>query len=44
MENRFLGNKIVLNYCKDYYRIINEEFSSKRKYSITKPNTGTKDQ
>lgn len=28
MENRFLENKIVLNYCKDYYRIINEEFSS----------------
>ena len=27
MENSFLGNKIVLKYCKDYYRIINEEFS-----------------
>ena len=27
MENRFLENKIVLKYCKDYYRIINEEFS-----------------
>ena len=27
MENRFLDNKIVLKYCKDYYRIINEEFS-----------------
>ena len=27
MENRFLENKIVLKCCKDYYRIINEEFS-----------------
>ncbi len=27
MENRFLENKIVIKYCKDYYRIINEEFS-----------------
>lgn len=27
MENRYLGNKIILKYCKDYYRIINEEFS-----------------
>ena len=27
MENRFLDNKIVLKYCRDYYRIINEEFS-----------------
>ena len=27
MENRFLNNKIVLKCCKDYYRIINEEFS-----------------
>ena len=27
MENRFLDNKIILKYCKDYYRIINEEFS-----------------
>jgi hypothetical protein len=26
MENRYLNNKIVLKYCKDYYRIINEEF------------------
>ena len=26
MENSFLENKIVLKYCKDYYRIINEEF------------------
>ena len=26
MENRYLENKIVLKYCKDYYRIINEEF------------------
>lgn len=27
MQNSFLNNKIVLKYCKDYYRIINEEFS-----------------
>ena len=27
MENNFLDNKIVIKYCKDYYRIINEEFS-----------------
>ena len=27
MENRFLDNKILLKYCKDYYRIINEEFN-----------------
>jgi hypothetical protein len=27
MENKYLENKIVLKYCKDYYRIINEEFS-----------------
>ena len=27
MENRFLDNKIMLKYCKDYYRIINEEFN-----------------
>ena len=27
MENRFLNNKIILKYCPDYYRIINEEFS-----------------
>ena len=27
MENRYLENKIVLKYCKDYHRIINEEFS-----------------
>lgn len=27
MENTFLSNKIVLKYCKDYYRIINEEFN-----------------
>ena len=26
MENSYLENKIVLKYCKDYYRIINEEF------------------
>ena len=27
MENRFLENKIILKYCKDYFRIINEEFT-----------------
>ena len=27
MQNSFLNNKVVLKYCKDYYRIINEEFS-----------------
>lgn len=27
MENSFLENKIIVKYCKDYYRIINEEFS-----------------
>ena len=27
MENRFLNNKVILKYCKDYYRIINEEFN-----------------
>ena len=27
MENRFLDNKIILKYYKDYYRIINEEFN-----------------
>ena len=27
MENRFLKNKIVIKYCKDYYKIINEKFS-----------------
>lgn len=27
MENKFLDNKIVLKYCPDYFRIINEEFS-----------------
>ena len=27
MQNVFLNNKVVLKYCKDYYRIINEEFS-----------------
>lgn len=26
MENSYLENKIILKYCKDYYRIINEEF------------------
>ena len=27
MENSFLENKIIVKYCKDYYRIINEEFN-----------------
>ena len=27
MQNSFLNNKVVLKYCKDYYRIINEEFN-----------------
>ncbi len=27
MQNSFLNNKIILKYCPDYYRIINEEFS-----------------
>ena len=27
MKNSYLGNKVVLKYCPDYYRIINEEFS-----------------
>ena len=27
MENRFLNNKVIIKNCKDYYRIINEEFS-----------------
>lgn len=27
MENKFLDNKIILKYCPDYFRIINEEFS-----------------
>ena len=27
MENEYLDNKVVLKYCKDYYRIINEEFN-----------------
>ena len=27
MQNRFLDNKVVLKYCPDYYRIINEEFN-----------------
>jgi hypothetical protein len=26
VENSYLENKIILKYCKDYYRIINEEF------------------
>ena len=28
MQNRYLDNKIIIKYCKDYYRIINEEFSA----------------
>ena len=28
MENSFLKNKIIIRYCPDYYRIINERFSS----------------
>ncbi len=27
MENNYLNNKVILKYCPDYYRIINEEFS-----------------
>ena len=27
MKNSYLDNKVVLKYCPDYYRIINEEFS-----------------
>ena len=27
MENRFLKNKIIIKYCKDYYNIINESFN-----------------
>lgn len=27
MDNKYLENKIILKYCKDYYRIINEEFN-----------------
>lgn len=27
MENSYLNNKVILKYCPDYYRIINEEFS-----------------
>ena len=26
MQNEFLDNKIILKYCPNYYRIINEEF------------------
>lgn len=26
MKNEFLDNKIILKYCPEYYRIINEEF------------------
>lgn len=27
MKNKYLDNKVILKYCPDYYRIINEEFS-----------------
>ena len=27
MENKYLENKIVIKYCKDYYKNINEEFN-----------------
>lgn len=27
MENSFLSNKIIIKYCKDYFKIINEKFS-----------------
>lgn len=27
MQNDYLDNKIVLKYCPNYYRLINEEFS-----------------
>ena len=27
MDNNYLNNKVILKYCPDYYRIINEEFS-----------------
>lgn len=33
MENRFLRNKIIIKYCKDYYKIINERFSESDKMS-----------
>ena len=26
MQNEYLDNKIILKYCPNYYRIINEEF------------------
>ena len=26
MQNEYLNNKIILKYCPNYYRIINEEF------------------
>ncbi len=28
MENNFLKNKIIIKYCPDYYRIINERFTA----------------
>lgn len=27
MENSYLSNKVVIKCCKEYYRIINEEFN-----------------
>lgn len=33
MENRFLRNKIIIKYCKDYYKIINERFNENDKMS-----------
>ncbi len=27
MKNSYLDNKVILKYCPDYYRIINEEFT-----------------
>ena len=27
MENEYLDNKVILKYCKDYYRIINSSLS-----------------
>jgi hypothetical protein len=28
VENNFLKNKIIIKYCPDYYRIINERFTA----------------
>lgn len=33
MDNNYLSNKVILKYCPDYYRIINEEFSEDDKMS-----------